>query len=66
LGLTVAAIVAGWINDNMGWVSLELFFVILQAVGALGGLTLIKMIGRSTPKDKKEEASSEEKMPMNE
>jgi len=66
LGLTVAAIVAGWINDNMGWVSLELFFVILQAVGALGGFVLIQMIGRSTPKDKKEEASSEEKIPMNE
>ena len=47
-GLTVAAFVAGWINDNMGWVSLELFFVVLQAVGALGGFVLINMIGRST------------------
>merc|ERR1712046_429131 len=66
LGLTIAAVLAGWINDNMGWVALELFFVVLQGAGAFGGILLIKMVGRSTPKDKPAEGNSEEIKKMNE
>jgi MFS family permease len=54
LGLTIAAKLAGIIVDNFGFVTLELFFVVLQGVGAFGGFLLIGLIGKSTPKDKKD------------
>merc|ERR1712066_348338 len=67
-GLTVAAVLAGWVNDKMGWVALEMFFVVLQGAGAFGGFLLIKMVGRSTPKDKPAETNgdSQEMKKLNE
>lgn len=68
-GLTVGGYLVGAIKDTFGWTSLQIFFIILCALGFFLGTVLIGRLGKNFPKpfderNKEKEGTEEENIEM--
>ena len=64
-GMTIATKIVGWLKDNGGWITLQMFFTILQLVGLGLSVYLVSRIGLHSTKTKKQvESKPEEEIPM--